>query len=97
MFSHSRMSAGREFQVEQQQKKSEKIRKLHRFNNNIQVVIVLPVQENFFKKFEKLLIFKKMLDLKENQEKSYENLKNISQTAKGCRKKNYKNENLAYH
>jgi len=60
------MSAGREFQVEQQQKKSEKIRKLHRFNNNIQVVIVLPVQENFFKKFEKLLIFKKMLDLKEN-------------------------------
>ena len=59
MFLRSQMSAGREFQVEQQQKKSEKIRKLHRFNNNIQVVIVLPVQENFFKKFEKLQIFKK--------------------------------------
>jgi len=38
---------------------TEKIRKLHRFNNNIQVVIVLPVQENFFKKFEKLQTFKK--------------------------------------
>jgi len=51
------MSAGREFQVDGAA--TEKIRKLHRFNNNIQVVIVLPVQENFFKKFEKLQTFKK--------------------------------------